>query len=193
MIEESRMKLGRICRVLLVLALAGCGGGADDVVDEGDGVDTTSGGDETLADGGDALDPCAESEAPCEGETGAGDGEEPREGPDGDGDGEGDGETSTEGGDAGERNPQQEWRAQVRVGRQWFNRRCDTCHPGGEEDIGPNLRSIRWPVVRMRRQIRQGSGRMRPIPPARLPDDKMDALMAYLSTIGSVRGVSRPE
>ncbi len=89
--------------------------------------------------------------------------------------------------------PQERWRAQVRVGRRWFNMRCDLCHPNGEEDIGPRIRGIGWPVARMRRQIRRGSGEMDPIPPARLPSMRMDEVMVYLSTIGAVRGLSRPE
>ena len=89
--------------------------------------------------------------------------------------------------------PAEAWRQRVRRGRQTFDRFCDTCHPGGEEDIGPTIRRIHFPVARMQRQIRQGSGRMRPIPPGRLPDDRIDDLMAYLSTIGAVRGVERPQ
>jgi hypothetical protein len=48
-------------------------------------------------------------------------------------------------------------------------------------------------VNRMRTQIRNGSGRMRPIPANRLPDSQMDGLMAYLSTFGAVQGVQRPQ
>jgi hypothetical protein len=200
------MKLGGISYLLLALLLASCGGAAEETVDEGGDGETTSGGD-VATNGGetDPLDPCAESdEAPCEeAETDAGDadgGEDGEDGEDGEAGEEGeDGEAAargTEGGEDGgedDMTPQERWRAQVRVGRRWFNRRCDTCHPGGEEDIGPNIRGIRWPVARMRRQIRQGSGRMRPIPPARLPNMRMDEVMVYLSTIGAVRGVSRPE
>ncbi len=205
------MKRRGIAYLTMALMLASCGGAADETTDESGGADTSGG--ETVENEGttDSLDPCAESEAPCEGSAGTEDGgtgdEGATEGEAAGGEGEGaEGTTEGEGGAAegegqargtegGEEGPtpQQQWRAQVRLGRQWFNRRCDTCHPGGEEDIGPDIRRIHWPVARMRHQIRQGSGRMRPIPPSRLSNAQMEALMAYLSTMGTVRGVSRPE
>ncbi len=198
------MRLAGTFRLLLVLTLTACGGGTADVADEGGGADGTSGGDVAEAGADDAeLDPCAEGGAPCEGEATAegeagaeGSGEGERDMP-GEGEGEGDGETA-EGeavaGDAGAPlDPEEAWRAKVRLGGQWFRRRCDNCHPGGEEDIGPNLRGIRWAVPRMERQIRRGSGRMRPIPPRRLSAENMDAVMAYMSRFRAVRGVQRPE
>jgi len=39
----------------------------------------------------------------------------------------------------------------------------------------------------MVKQIRQGSGRMRAIPPSKLPEAAMPALMAYLRSIHAVR------
>lgn len=89
--------------------------------------------------------------------------------------------------------PEERWRAMVRRGRSRFNSVCGTCHPGGGEDIGPRIRGIGWSTSRMRRQIRSGSGRMRPIPPGRLGEADMENLFAYLSTMGSVRGVARPQ
>lgn len=85
------------------------------------------------------------------------------------------------------------WQALVRRGRQRFNATCDTCHPGGDEDIGPRIIGKNFSVDRMRQQIRNGSGRMRPIPVRRLADEDLDALFAYLSTLRAVRGVERPQ
>jgi mono/diheme cytochrome c family protein len=76
---------------------------------------------------------------------------------------------------------------QLAAGRQRFDHACGRCHPGGEEDIGPRLRNINWAEDRMLRQIRNGGGRMRPIPPARLPDSEIPALMAYMRTLHAVR------
>jgi len=195
------MRHAGILRLLLVLTLTACGGGTADVADEGAGADGTSGGDVAETGGDDAdLDPCAEGGAPCEGDATADAGEAGTEGEGETAEGEGEGETAEgEGvaGDAGDAgvpvDPQQAWQERVRLGGQWFRRRCDNCHPGGEEDIGPNLRGIRWPVARMERQIRRGSGRMRPIPPGRLSAENMHALMAYMSRFRAVRGVQRPE
>lgn len=89
--------------------------------------------------------------------------------------------------------PDERWRAMVRRGRSRFNSVCGTCHPGGNEDIGPRIRGVGFSVSRMRRQIRSGSGRMRPIGPGRVSEADLDNLMAYLSTMGSVRGVQRPQ
>jgi len=73
------------------------------------------------------------------------------------------------------------------IGRQKFNRACGRCHPGGGEDVGPAITNKNWDQARMTRQIRQGSGRMRPIAPSRLPDADLPALMAYMRTIHAVR------
>lgn len=89
--------------------------------------------------------------------------------------------------------PAMVWRQMVGRGRSVFRQACDTCHPGGEADIGPGIKGLGYSVERMTRQIRRGSGRMRPIPPARLPDRYMGDLMAYLSVLRTVRGVERPE
>jgi mono/diheme cytochrome c family protein len=184
-----------------LLVMGGCGGSGTDTESTDETV--TTGGEGTPEGDGsssEVADPCAGStESPCETADGGvargaeGEGTE-GEGTEGEGtEGEGTEGEGTEGG-AAEGGPvtEEQWTALVREGRQWFNRRCDTCHPGGEEDIGPTLRRIRWAVPRMTRQIRHGSGRMRPISARRLPDENMDALMAYLSTFGAVVGVPRP-
>ncbi|MCA9581618.1 MAG: c-type cytochrome, partial [Myxococcales bacterium] len=72
-------------------------------------------------------------------------------------------------------------------GEDLFDRYCDTCHPGGEEDIGPNLRGIRWTVGAMETQIRDGSGKMKPIPSSRLSDEGLPDLMAFLLQMEAVR------
>lgn len=173
----------------LLLALAtvagtgGCGGGEaagdDETMAEDD--ETTAGGeraDADLADDdgdeADAEDALAEDEADDDAsdeddaESAAVD--EADEGPD----------------------PRVVWRRKVRRGRRVFERVCGVCHPGGEEDLGPRIIGRRLSVSTVRRQIRQGVGRMRAIPPSKLPERYMDELFAYLSTIRTVRGVRRP-
>ncbi len=75
-------------------------------------------------------------------------------------------------------------RQQLAQGAFVFRRACDTCHPGGQADLGPSIRGIRMPVARMTRTIRQGTGRMRPVP---LGDEAMEVLMVYLERMGAVR------
>lgn len=185
------------CSLLAVLALlAACGDGSAEETTPGPGTDTT--GNEAATEGGDGqtdealmVDPCAEGEGePCSDEQGV----DARSGELTDG-----GVEAADGGvpdggetDAGEE-PQMAWRDMVGAGRVVFDRVCGVCHPEGEEDIGPNIHNKRVPEERLRYIIRHGTGRMRPIPQRKLPDRYLDELMAYLTTMGTVTGVRRPE
>lgn len=72
----------------------------------------------------------------------------------------------------------------IALGQQRYESRCgNACHDSGG---GPPLANIGWTAERTRRQIREGSGGMSPIPPSRLSDDDMEAVLAYLVTIGAV-------
>jgi mono/diheme cytochrome c family protein len=64
---------------------------------------------------------------------------------------------------------------------------CGGCHHDGlpAEAHG-------WSPERMRRQIREGDGEMPAIGTTRLPDDDMEALLAYLVTTGAVAGDGAP-
>jgi mono/diheme cytochrome c family protein len=75
----------------------------------------------------------------------------------------------------------------IAAGGERFEAVCGLCHPGGEEDNGPTLRDIHWDAARMRTQIRNGSGRMRPISATRLSDEDLEKVVAWLGTIGAVR------
>lgn len=72
-------------------------------------------------------------------------------------------------------------------GRRVFDRACGRCHPGGEEDVGPRLVNKNLDEARIIKQVREGVGRMRPIPLTKLPEANMPALMAYLRSIHTVR------
>lgn len=178
--------------LLTLPLLLACGSTAADDTTTEEGTDVVGEGGETTELADDPMaDPCAEGQGePCEeglagtrgaiteADAGVGDA-----GP----------EETVEGADPTEEDPQVVWRNQVRAGRMVFDRVCGVCHPEGEEDIGPDIRRKWLTVARMRRMIRNGQGRMRPIPARRLPEARMDDLMAYLSTMGTVRGVRRPE
>jgi mono/diheme cytochrome c family protein len=71
----------------------------------------------------------------------------------------------------------------VALGQQRYEARCASCHGGG---TGPELQNIGWDPARLRRQIREGSGQMPAISEARLSNDEMEAVLAYLQTIGAV-------
>jgi mono/diheme cytochrome c family protein len=72
-------------------------------------------------------------------------------------------------------------------GRAAFDGICGRCHPHGNADVGPRLIGLNWPEARVREQVRHGRRTMRPISPARLPDDRLDDVIAYLRTIHTVR------
>lgn len=73
----------------------------------------------------------------------------------------------------------------VARGRAVLNRACGNCHEPDDRD-GPNP-GKNWAEARMRSQVRQGQGRMRAIPVARLSDADLDALIAYLRSTHAVQ------
>lgn len=75
----------------------------------------------------------------------------------------------------------------VARGKEVFSMNCDDCHPGGEEDVGPSLIADPHPPAELRKQIREGSGRMKPFSEKRLSDDDLEAVLAYLASINAVK------
>ncbi len=72
----------------------------------------------------------------------------------------------------------------VALGQQRYDSRCgNACHNSGG---GPALANIGWTPERTRRQIREGSGGMSAIGPSRLSNEDMEAVLAYLASIGAV-------
>jgi mono/diheme cytochrome c family protein len=63
-----------------------------------------------------------------------------------------------------------------------FNAVCASCHNNG----APQLANIAWTAEHMRQQIREGSAQMPAIRDARLSAPDMEAVLAYLQTIGAV-------
>jgi mono/diheme cytochrome c family protein len=76
---------------------------------------------------------------------------------------------------------------EVDRGKELFSANCDDCHPGGEEDVGPSLIADPHTPARLRQQIREGSGKMKPFPEKRLPNEDMEAILAYLASINAVK------
>ncbi|MDQ3038117.1 MAG: cytochrome c [Myxococcota bacterium] len=101
----------------------------------------------------------------------------------GGGGGEGGGGEATTGGESAYAGPVRS--SDVVLGQAKYESRCASCHEGGG---APPVANIQWTVERMRRQIREGSGQMPPIPAHRLSDDELEAVVAYLQTVGGVEG-----
>ncbi len=75
----------------------------------------------------------------------------------------------------------------IAAGGARFEAVCGLCHgESGDDGDAATLRDIHWDAARMRTQIRNGSGRMRPISAARLSDEDMEKVIAWLGTIGGV-------
>lgn len=85
-----------------------------------------------------------------------------------------------------------EWESLQASGKTSFDIACGSCHPGGDADLGPSLKGHALTVAHMTKQIREGSGRMKPIDTTTLPEDQMKGLMVYMSTFQAVGDVKGP-
>ena len=75
----------------------------------------------------------------------------------------------------------------VEAGKTVFATYCDDCHPDGDADVGPSLIADPHTPALLRKQIREGSGKMKPFPEKRVSKDDLEALLAYLDSIGAVK------
>jgi mono/diheme cytochrome c family protein len=73
----------------------------------------------------------------------------------------------------------------VANGKSVYATYCDDCHPDGDADVGPSLIADPHSAARLRQQIREGSGKMKPFPEKRLSKDDLEAILAYLDSIGA--------
>jgi mono/diheme cytochrome c family protein len=87
---------------------------------------------------------------------------------------------------------QAEWDSLAASGKTSFDTACGACHPGGEADLGPVLKGKNKTTALMTQQIREGSGKMKPVGPDRLPEEEMKGLMVYLASIDAVGDVKGP-
>jgi len=72
-------------------------------------------------------------------------------------------------------------------GKELFAKFCDDCHPDGQEDVGPSLIDEPHTPARIRQQVREGSGKMRPFSEKRISGEDLEALLAYLASINAVK------
>lgn len=76
----------------------------------------------------------------------------------------------------------------VAHGQARYDAVCGSCHNNG----APPVANLGWTPDRMRQQIREGSGSMPAISETRLNPEDMEAVLAYMQTIGSVTGGAEP-
>jgi mono/diheme cytochrome c family protein len=76
---------------------------------------------------------------------------------------------------------------EVDRGKELFTTNCDDCHPGGDSDVGPSLIAKPHTPPQIRKQIREGSGRMKPFSEKRLTKDDVEAVLAFLASINAVK------
>jgi mono/diheme cytochrome c family protein len=72
-------------------------------------------------------------------------------------------------------------------GKQVFATFCDDCHPDGGADVGPSLIENAHTPARIRKQIREGSGKMRPFSEKRLSNEDMESILAWLASVNAVK------
>ena len=75
----------------------------------------------------------------------------------------------------------------VDKGKEVFATNCDDCHPDGQEDVGPSLIADPHSPAQLRKQVREGSGKMRPFSEKRVSNEDLEALLAYLASINAVK------
>lgn len=75
----------------------------------------------------------------------------------------------------------------VAAGQEVFSTYCDDCHPDGEEDVGPSLIAAPHSPAQVRKQVREGSGKMRPFGEDRISADDLENLLAYLKSINATK------
>jgi mono/diheme cytochrome c family protein len=75
----------------------------------------------------------------------------------------------------------------VEHGKEKFDDLCGDCHPDGGSADGPSLIATPHAASFVRKQIREGSGKMRPFPERRLKNDDMEAILAWLASVNAVK------
>ncbi len=75
----------------------------------------------------------------------------------------------------------------VELGKEKFTDFCDDCHPDAQSGEGPSLIEHAHTAARIRQQIREGSDKMRPFSEARLSNENMEAILAYLASVNAVK------
>ena len=72
-------------------------------------------------------------------------------------------------------------------GKAKFDDFCGDCHPDGGEDVGPSLIATPHTPAKLRQQIREGGGKMRPFSEKRLSNEDMESILAWLASVNAVK------
>ena len=72
-------------------------------------------------------------------------------------------------------------------GKAKFDDFCGDCHPDGGEDVGPSLIATPHSPAKLRQQIREGGGKMRPFSEKRLSNEDMESILAWLASVNAVK------
>jgi len=75
----------------------------------------------------------------------------------------------------------------VEHGQEVFESFCGDCHPDGGSDVGPSLIESPHTPADLRQQIREGSGKMRPFTEARLNNEDLESILAWLASVNAVK------
>lgn len=75
----------------------------------------------------------------------------------------------------------------VERGQKLFDDFCGDCHPGGESDVGPSLIDEPHTPGEIRKQTREGKGKMRPFSEKRLSDQDLESILAWLASVNAVK------
>lgn len=74
----------------------------------------------------------------------------------------------------------------IAAGQASYEANCSGCHPDGGSGVGPAITELSWDAATMRRQVREGEDRMPAFAADRVSDGDLEAMLAYLASIGSV-------
>jgi mono/diheme cytochrome c family protein len=75
----------------------------------------------------------------------------------------------------------------VARGEAVFIENCNGCHPGGQKGYGPTIAGHPEPVAEVREVVREGKGRMPAFSQEKISSDDLEALLAYVDSIGGIR------
>jgi mono/diheme cytochrome c family protein len=75
----------------------------------------------------------------------------------------------------------------VANGKALFDDFCGDCHPDGGEDAGPSLIDDPHAPATIRRQVREGKGKMRPFSEKRLSAQDLESVLAWLASVNAVK------
>jgi mono/diheme cytochrome c family protein len=75
----------------------------------------------------------------------------------------------------------------VAQGEAVFVANCNGCHPGGQAGYGPAIEGHPEPVAEVRQIVRQGKGRMPSFGEDKISPDDLEALLAYVDSIGGIK------